>query len=110
MTPHMTCPEHRHPPIDTQPGKEETFRCRSGEVYLYVEGSVTENPCCQPPDAPDGAYTVFHEIVLRPGEQYTLSPNTKHWFQSGKDGAIVSEFSTRSRDDADIFTDSRIIR
>src|SRR5215208_2789978 len=38
LFPRQTCPEHKHPPIDGTPGKEETFRCRWGEVYLYVEG------------------------------------------------------------------------
>ena len=99
MLPNQTCPEHRHPPIDNNdPGKEETFRCRYGKVYLYVEGETTANPTTQPPEAPAGSYTVFHEIELNPGEQYTLYPNTKHWFKSGNDGAVVSEFSTKSRD------------
>src|SRR3989442_15843774 len=40
--PHQTCPEHRHPPIGSSPGKEETFRCRWGEVYLYVEGDPAD--------------------------------------------------------------------
>src|ERR1700733_14694759 len=38
LFPGQTCPEHRHPPVDGQPGKQETFRCRCGEVWLYVEG------------------------------------------------------------------------
>ncbi len=38
LFPRQTCPEHRHPPLEGSPGKEETFRCRSGVVYLYVEG------------------------------------------------------------------------
>ncbi|MHB1485833.1 MAG: D-lyxose/D-mannose family sugar isomerase, partial [Saccharofermentanales bacterium] len=59
---------------------------------------------------PKGTYTVFHEIVLKPGEQYTLYPNTKHWFKSGADGAVVSEFSTKSYDEGDIFTDPMILR
>lgn len=110
MFPGMTCPEHRHPPVGTDPGKQETFRCRWGTVYLYTEGDPTSRPHCAPPPAPEGAYTVFHEIVLRPGDQYTLSPNTRHWFQAGPEGAIVSEFSSPSRDEADIFTDPRIRR
>ena len=111
MLPNQTCPEHRHPSVDGEPGKEETFRCRYGKVYLYVEGEETQNRKTNPPcNAPDGSYTVFHEIELNPGEQYTLYPNTKHWFKSGNDGAVVSEFSTRSRDELDIFTDKRIIR
>lgn len=37
-------------------------------------------------------------------------PNTPHWFQTGGEGAVVSEFSTRSRDVADIFSDPQIMR
>jgi D-lyxose ketol-isomerase len=53
---------------------------------------------------------VWHEIVLRPGEQYTIPPDTWHWFQAGDAGAIVSEFSTRSTDEHDIFVDPDIRR
>jgi D-lyxose ketol-isomerase len=48
--------------------------------------------------------------VLRPGEQYTIFPNTLHWFQGGDEGAVVSEFSTTSRDESDVFSDARIDR
>jgi D-lyxose ketol-isomerase len=90
LFPHQICPEHRHPPVGDDPGKEETFRCRTGLCHLHVEG--------------------HDEVVLRPGEQFTIPPNTLHWFQAGADGAIVSEFSTRSRDETDVFTDPRIVR
>ncbi len=110
LFPHQTCPEHRHPPVEGEPGKEETFRCRWGEVYLYVEGVPVKTPKAVAPKGREKAYTVWHEIVLKPGEQYTLYPNTKHWFQAGPEGAVVSEFSTKSRDEADIFTDEDIER
>lgn len=110
LFPGQTCPEHRHPPVNGNLGKEETFRCRWGTVYLYVPGQETKKSVCKPPKHDCGAYTVFHEIILNPGEQYTLSPNTLHWFQAGKDGAIVSEFSTKSIDESDIFSDKKIIR
>jgi D-lyxose ketol-isomerase len=110
MFPGQTCPEHLHPPVNGQPGKEETFRCRWGEVYLYVEGASTLNPTGAPPAGDEPYYTVFHEIVLRPGEQHTIFPETKHWFQAGANGCIVSEFSTRSTDENDVFTDVRIVR
>jgi D-lyxose ketol-isomerase len=55
-------------------------------------------------------YTAQHELVLHPGEQHTVAPDTLHWFQAGPDGAIVSEFSTRSTDEADVFTDPDIKR
>ena len=90
LFPRQICPEHRHPPVGDDPGKEETFRCRTGVVHLHVEG--------------------HEEIVLRPGEQFTIPPNTLHWFQAGEDGAIVSEFSTRSTDEHDVFTDPEIVR
>jgi D-lyxose ketol-isomerase len=37
-------------------------------------------------------------------------PDTLHWFRAGDEGAVVSEFSTTSTDDQDIFTDPRINR
>lgn len=110
LFPHQTCPQHRHPPIGTSPGKEETFRCRWGEVYLYVEGEPTKNPKAKPPKGREHTYTVWHEIILKPGMQYTLYPDTWHWFQSGPEGAVVSEFSTKSSDEFDIFMDDEIKR
>jgi len=110
LFPHQTCPEHRHPPNADEPGKMETFRCRWGRVWLYLEGEPTPNPQCRPPEGSEAYYTVFHEMILNPGEQYTIPPNTLHWFQAGPEGAIVSEFSSTSRDEGDVFTDSRIRR
>jgi D-lyxose ketol-isomerase len=89
LYPGQTCPEHRHPPFDGTPGKEETFRCRAGVVHLHVAGE---------------------EIVLRPGEQFTIPPDTLHWFQAGPEGAVVSEFSSTSRDELDVFTDPAVER
>ena len=111
LLPGQTCPEHRHPEINGEEGKEETFRCRYGEVYLYVEGGPTQDRAIRLPEQEDlGYYTVFHEIKLTPGEQYTIKPDTRHWFTAGPDGAVVSEFSTTSHDELDIFTDPRIKR
>ncbi len=90
LFPGQMCPEHRHPPVAGEPGKEETFRCRTGSVHLWVDG--------------------HGEVDLRPGDQFTIPPDTLHRFQAGNEGAIVSEFSTRSRDDTDVFTDPRIRR
>ena len=90
LFPHQACPEHRHPPVGADPGKEETFRCRRGSVRLHVEGA--------------------DEITLGPGGQYTIQPDTLHSFQAGPEGAVISEFSTRSRDELDVFSDPRIVR
>ncbi|WNR46974.1 D-lyxose/D-mannose family sugar isomerase [Paenibacillus roseipurpureus] len=111
MLPNQTCPEHRHPKIDEfNPGKEETFRCRSGKVYLYVPGKRTNFPCALPPEDRKQYYSVWHQIELNPGDQYTIMPNTLHWFQAGPEGAVVTEFSTTSLDQFDIFTDPDIAR
>jgi D-lyxose ketol-isomerase len=90
LFPGQECPEHRHPAVDGEPGKEETFRVRRGSVLLWVDGQG--------------------ELRLGPGEQATIPPDTLHRFRAGDEGAIVSEFSTRSRDEADVFTDPRITR
>lgn len=110
MFPRQTCPEHWHPTINSVPGKEETSRCRWGTVYLYVAGEPTANPKSKPPAGSEPHYCVFREIVLAPGHQHTLPPDTPHWFQAGDEGAIVSEFSTRSTDEQDVFRDPRITR
>lgn len=110
MVPGQTCPQHWHPPVGDAPGKEETFRCRWGIVYLYIAGAATPDPVCRPPAGRENTYTVWHEIILRSGDQYTLAPNIPHWFQAGDQGAVVSEFSTRSTDEADRFADPAIGR
>jgi D-lyxose ketol-isomerase len=90
LFPHQLCPEHRHPPVGDDPGKQETFRVRRGDVTLFVDG--------------------HGEMTLRPGDQFTIPPDTLHWFRAGDEGAIISEFSSRSRDETDIFSDPRIVR
>ena len=112
LMPYQTCPEHLHPDGEENgvkyEGKEETFRVRKGICYLYVSGEGKQEDIKA--RLPKTKVSVFHEIVLREGEQYTLMPNTWHWFQAGPDGAIISEFSTKSRDETDIFTDERLKR
>lgn len=110
LFPGQICPEHLHPDIDGKQGKEETFRCRWGEFYLYVKGPATANPKAKVPEEMKEHFTVWHEIVLKPGDQYLVSPNTLHWFQAGPEGAVLSEFSTKNVDEMDIFTDPNIKR
>ena len=107
LFPGQTCPEHLHPPVDGMPGKQETFRVRQGTVYLYVPGEPTPDPVARPYRREH--YTAWHEVTLQAGEQHTIPPMTKHWFHS-PGGAIVSEFSTQSRDEYDVFTDPEIVR
>lgn len=110
LFPSQTCPEHKHPPVGHDPGKMETFRCRAGKVYLYVEGESAKSIQALIPQRSKDYYTVSHEIVLHPGQQYTILPGILHWFQAGEEGAVISEFSSTSRDEFDIFTDPNIVR
>lgn len=111
LFPNQCCPEHTHAPLKNgYCGKEETFRCRYGRVYLYVEGGAPEELSARVPKGYEEFFTAFHEVVLNPGDQYTIYPNTKHWFVSGDEGAVISEFSTKSYDELDIFTDPNIKR
>ena len=110
LFPGQTCPEHIHPTRNGISGKEETFRCRWGKVYLYVSGDKNSDAKLEGLDDYKQYLQVAHEVVLNPGEQYTLMPDTLHWFRAGDEGAVVSEFSTSSTDDQDIFTDPRINR
>ena len=107
LFPGQTCPEHRHVPSYGRDGKEETFRVRYGKVYLYGDGEPAENIHGT---LPPTKTTVYHEVILTPGKQYTIMPGTLHWFQAGEDGAVVSEFSTTSTDETDYFTDEKIVR
>ncbi len=116
MLPGQICPEHRHPPIAEakEPGKEETFRVRAGQVSLFLPGAADAGMRAQAlallPEDKRSTVTVYRRVDLGPGQQCTLPPNTPHWFAAGPQGAVVSEFSTRSRDEADVFTDHAIRR
>lgn len=110
LFPGQTCVEHIHPDIDGKEGKEETFRCRWGTIYLYVSGIPVKKIKAKIPKGREKYFTVFYEIILKSGQQWTLPPRTLHWFQAGREGAIVSEFSTKSVDEKDIFTDPEVKR
>lgn len=111
LLPNQTCAQHRHPPVKNSPGKEETFRCKWGEVYLYVDGLGSKYKIkAKIPVKYKDKFTVFKEIILKPGDQYTLEPNIWHWFQAGPKGAVISEFSTHSTDANDIFYDKETKR
>lgn len=106
MLPNQICPEHRHPQVGDYLGKQETFRCRQGLVDLYVDMPSDQGVEIEP----TSDYTCRRKITLYPGEQFTIPRNTKHWFQAGPEGAIVSEFSSTSIDEADVFTNKKVRR
>jgi D-lyxose ketol-isomerase len=111
LFPRQAFPEHRHPAAGgSNIGKQETFRCRWGKVFIYVPGEPASKPKDVVPEKYRPYLTVWHEVVLKPGDQYTLPPNTLHWFQAGDKGAVVSEFSSASTDELDVFTDPGVKR
>lgn len=110
LLPNQACPEHCHPNLPHAKGKQETFRCRWGKVYLYVEGEEEKISPKLPKGNNQEYYTVRKEVILLPGQQYTIDPHIKHWFKAGQEGAVVSEFSSTSYDEYDIFTNPNVKR
>jgi D-lyxose ketol-isomerase len=109
MLPNQSEPEHWHPPVDDDPGKEETIRVIAGTLYFYVAGEDTSKEGFIVAGK-DDCYTMRKEIVMKPGDQLTLAPGEKHWFQAREEGAVVYSFSTIARDALDQFTDPDIVR
>jgi D-lyxose ketol-isomerase len=109
LFPLQTEPEHWHEAVGPDKGKEETCRIVSGACYFYVPGEDTLSRGFVP-KGKDACYTMRHEIVLGPGDQITLVPGTKHWFQAGPEGTVMFSFSSAARDAADLFTDPDIVR
>jgi D-lyxose ketol-isomerase len=105
----QTEPEHWHPPVAGDPGKEETVRVIFGTLYFYIPGENTfkEGFLVK---GKEHCYTMRHEIVMRPGDQITLAPGVKHWFQARDEGVVMYSFSTVARDALDQFTDKDIVR
>lgn len=109
LLPGQTLPEHWHPRIGEDPGKEETVRHVFGELYVYTDGPDTVS-IGRIPAGKESVYTCRHELVLVPGEQMTFQPLSRHWFQAGPAGAVAYSFSTVVRDALDGFTDPRVNR
>jgi len=109
LFPSQTEPEHWHPPVGDDPGKEETVRAISGNLRFYIPGEDTLKEGFIP-EGKEDCYTVRHEVIMQPGDQLTLAPGEKHWFQAGPGGAVMYSFSTCVRDILDGFTDPDIKR
>lgn len=109
LFPNQTEPEHWHPKVGNDPGKQETIRHIWGDLRFYVDGPDTLKEGFVVPGK-DEVYRLRHEIVLKPGDQLTFEPYEKHWFQGGPRGAVLYSFSTTVRDGLDGFTDPVIQR
>lgn len=109
LLPNQTEPEHWHPPVGDDPGKEEVIRGIWGDLTFYIPGEDTMKVGFIP-KGKEACYTMRHEVVIEPGDQLILAPGTKHWFQAGKRGAVMYSFSTKVTDLLDQFTDPEIVR
>jgi len=109
MFSYQTMPEHWHPSVKDDPGKEETIRVIDGTLYMYIPGEDNMQYGFIP-EGKDDCYTVRHELVMKSGDQVTLEPGTKHWFQAGEEVAIFYSMSTCARDLLDGFTDPDVVR
>lgn len=107
--PGQTEPEHWHIATPGRRAKEETLRVLSGAVYLYVPGESSLR-LGRVPEGKEDCYTARREVLLRPGDQFTIEPNTRHWFQAGEEGAVMLTLSTRASDELDRFTDPEVVR
>ena len=112
LRPNQFFPQHRHPPSapEDYPGKIELFRGQYGEACLYVPGEPVRKPMMSPPPHRLPYCTVWHEIIVGPGQQYVCPPNTWHWFQAGPGGAVMWSISSKVTDAADQFFDPQVIR
>lgn len=109
LFPGQTLPEHWHTALGEDPGKEETIRVVWGTLYLCQEGQNTLK-AAKIPKGKDNCYTAREESVMTAGNQITLEPGIKHWFQAGPEGAVVFSFSSAARCALDPFTDLDIVR
>lgn len=109
LFPNQTLPEHWHPRVGEDPGKEETIRVISGTVCFYIPGDENMREGFMPAGQED-YYTMRHELILKPGGQITLEPGVKHWFQAAEEGALMYSFSSVARDVLDGFTNPNVKR
>ncbi|NHF58824.1 D-lyxose/D-mannose family sugar isomerase [Flavobacteriaceae bacterium TP-CH-4] len=109
LLPYQTEPEHWHPPVGDDPGKEEVIRGIWGDLTFYIPGEDTLEKGFIV-EGKDLCYTMRNEVVINPGDQLILPPGTKHWFQAGERGAVMYSFSTKVTDLMDRFTDPQVVR
>lgn len=109
LFPRQTLPEHWHPPMGDDPGKQEIIRVVDGIAYFYIPGEDTLKSAAIPAGK-ESVYTCRHEVVMKEGDQLILEPGTKHWLQAGNEGAVMYSFSTCVRDILDGFADPEVVR
>lgn len=103
--PNQLIPEHWHPDVDGDVGKEETFRVLWGTVYIYGPGEPSPGALERIPAGKEAVFTSRHEAILNRAEQRTAPPQEKHWLIAGPEGAVALEISSTVRDSYDQVSD-----
>ncbi len=110
--------------IEILSGKSETFKAIHGDGVLFADtAQVLYAPPGVAPDAiPEELLPMIEKvrteqnisttrmIYMTKGMNVLLAKNTRHAFLGGLNGCVYLEFSTPSMDEADRFTDKRVIR
>jgi len=110
--------------VAVYPGKSETFKAVYGDGVLFADTAeiLYAPPGSDPERIPDAlrplvdriraeqCITTRRMIHMTRGMNVLLSKNTRHALLGGTNGCVYFEFSTPSMDEADRFTDPRIIR
>ena len=85
---------------------KETIRILAGKTKVYIRGK-SSNPDMLVPAGKDPFYTARQEILLNPGEQYTVPPGIEHWFQGGPEGSVNICFQNRVDENQNRFWDPK---
>jgi len=109
LFPGQTLPEHRHPPVGADPGKEESLRVIRGTFYCGLPGEGPLGGATLPKEH-EAYYTGRRVVVMGPADQITLAPGVPHWMQAGPEGAVLYSFSSFARDGLDTFTNPEVVR
>jgi D-lyxose ketol-isomerase len=110
--------------LEVYPGKSETFKAIYGDGVLFADTAqvVYAPPGVDPDVIPDELLPMVGKvraeqvisttrmIYMTQGMNVLLSKNTRHAFVAGPNGCVYLEFSTPSMDEADRFSDKRVIR
>lgn len=110
--------------IETLSGKSETFKAIYGDGVLFADTAqiVYAPPGVDPDIIPEELLPMIEKvraeqkisttrmIYMTKGMNVLLAKNTRHAFLGGVNGCVYLEFSTPSMDEADRFTDKRVIR
>jgi D-lyxose ketol-isomerase len=105
LLPNQALPQHKHPPYDSEPGKEESVRVIWGQFTVCIEGAPTPGVENLIPPGKEPYYTARKAVVLEPCMQFTVPPDTAHWFRAGPEGAVVLACQNRVDEERNLFYD-----